>query len=59
LSRAAKHLALLACLTILAKANGAASAAPHVIFLIALLASAAHLIGRAIQFSATRNKSRP
>ena len=48
LSKAAKHLALLACLVILGKAGGRLEIGPSIIFFLTVLASVAHLAGRAL-----------
>ena len=48
LSKAAKHLALLARLMILGKAGDRIIIGPAIIFFLTLLASAAHLVGRVV-----------
>lgn len=48
LVRAAKHLALLACLMIMGKATGRFTIGEPGIFLLTLFATMAHLFGRAL-----------
>lgn len=56
LSKAAKHLALLACLMIVGKATGRFTIGEPDIFLLTIFATMAHLFGRAL---APRLSSRP
>jgi hypothetical protein len=48
LSKAAKHLALLACLLIVGKATGRLTTGQFAIFCLTIFASVAHLAGRAL-----------
>lgn len=48
LSKAAKHLALLACLMIVGKATGRFTIGEPGIFLLTIFATMAHLFGRAL-----------
>ena len=48
LNKAAKHLALLACLMIVGKATGRFTIGEPGIFLLTLFATVAHLFGRAL-----------